>query len=73
MKTNWLIIITFAVDVSGWFYVILLLHALSPSSLAKDHQCYDAILLFLSQTAAGKLSATVPVSLILNAALCLLI
>lgn len=69
---KWLII-TFAVDASGWFYVILLLHALSLSSLARDHQYYDVVLPFLSQAAAWILSSTVPISLILNAALCLLI
>lgn len=72
IKIKWLII-TFAVDAFGWFYVILLLHALSLSSLAKDLQYHDVILPFLFETAAWILSSPVPVSLILNVALYLLI
>lgn len=66
--------LTFVVDVSGWFYAILLLRVLILSSLAKGHQCYDAALPLLSQNAAWMLLATVlPAGLILGAALCLLV
>lgn len=66
--------LTFVVDVSGWFYAILLLHVLVLSSLAKGHQYSAAALPLLSQNAAWLLSAIVlSVVLILGAALCPLV